>query len=189
METVDLAPGRWIDGQLPPNVRVGPNSVITSDFAFKRFRSRAEPALAMGAHCTMDGVHFALGEAARVQIGDFCCFTNAVLLCEQELRIGSYVVIGWNATVADTDFHPIAPAERIADAVACSPLGKGRARPPVTCAPVTIEDDVWIGPNATILKGVVLGAGAFIEPGALVTRDVPPRARVMGNPAQIVGRV
>ena len=46
-----------------------------------------------------------------------------------------------------------------------------------------------MGPNATILKGVRLGAGAFIEAGALVTRDVPPRARVRGNPAQIIGEV
>jgi acetyltransferase-like isoleucine patch superfamily enzyme len=50
-----------------------------------------------------------------------------------------------------------------------------------------IEDDVWIGPNATILKGVRLGAGAWIEPGSLVARDVPPGSRVLGNPAQIVG--
>jgi acetyltransferase-like isoleucine patch superfamily enzyme len=52
-----------------------------------------------------------------------------------------------------------------------------------------VEDDVWIGPNATILKGVHIGAGAFIEAGALVVRDVPRRARVMGNPAQVIGAV
>jgi acetyltransferase-like isoleucine patch superfamily enzyme len=52
-----------------------------------------------------------------------------------------------------------------------------------------IEHDVWIGPNATILKGVRIGAGAFIEAGTLITRDVPPRARVLGNPAQIIGEV
>src|SRR5260370_42448153 len=77
----------------------------------------------------MDGVHFAVGETGRVSIGDYCYFTNAVHLCELELRIGNYVVIGWNATLADTDFHPLAPAERIADAVACSPLGRGPPRP------------------------------------------------------------
>jgi acetyltransferase-like isoleucine patch superfamily enzyme len=55
--------------------------------------------------------------------------------------------------------------------------------------PVVIDDDVWIGPNATILKGVHVGTGAWIEAGALVTRDVPPRARVLGNPAQVVGSV
>ena len=52
-----------------------------------------------------------------------------------------------------------------------------------------IDDDVWIGPNAAVLKGVHIGAGAFIEAGSLVTRDVPPRARVLGNPAQVIGEM
>jgi acetyltransferase-like isoleucine patch superfamily enzyme len=188
-ETVVPAPGVWTSGDLPPNVRVGANTVISGDHAFRRFRSRLDPALRIGADCTMDGTHFALGEEARVEIGDYCYFTNAILLCELEVRIGRYVVIGWNATIADTDFHPIAPAERIADALACSPLGKGRPRPAIPRLPVVVEDDVWIGPNATILKGVRIGAGAFVEAGALVVRDVPARARAMGNPAQVVGRV
>jgi hypothetical protein len=115
---------------LPANVRVGEGTVITGDHAFKRFLSRSSPGLTIGAHCTMDGTHFAVGEGGRIQIGDYCYFTNAVLLCELELRIGSYVVIGWNATIADSDFHPIAPADRIADAVACSPLAGGTAAAP-----------------------------------------------------------
>jgi acetyltransferase-like isoleucine patch superfamily enzyme len=182
-------PGRWTDGELPANVCAGTNSVLTGDYAFKRFLSHCNPALLIGTHCTMDGVHFALGEEGRVEIGDYCYFTNAVLLCELELRIGSYVVIGWNTAIADTDFHPLGAAERIADAVACSPLGKGRPRPAIVRRPVIIEDDVWIGPSATILKGVRIGAGTFIEAGTLVTSDVPPRSRVRGNPAQIVAEV
>ena len=169
----------------PPNVQIGSNTVITGDHAFRRFRSRVDPALTIGADCTMDGVHFAIEGNGRVTIGNFCYFTNAVLLCELELQIGNYVVIGWNATIADSDFHPLAPAERIIDAIACSPLASGRARPSIACKPVIIEDDVWIGPNATILKGVRIGSGAFIEAGALVTRNVPAGARVFGNPAQI----
>jgi len=94
------------------------------------------------------------------------------------------VVIGWNATIADTDFHPIAPADRIADAIACSPLAAGRPRPPIARRAVVIEDDVWIGPNATILKGVRLGRGSWIEPGALVVHDTLPGSRVGGNPAR-----
>jgi acetyltransferase-like isoleucine patch superfamily enzyme len=189
MPDASLGAGRWLDGELPTNVRVGDDSVITGGYAFKRFRSRIDLALVVGAHSTLDGVHFALGAEGRVEIGDHCYFTNAVLLCELELRIGNYVMIGWNATVADTDFHPIGPAERIADAIACSPLGKGRPRPEIPRRPVVIEDDVWIGPNATILKGVRIGAGAFVEAGALVAHDVPAGMRVVGNPAQVVGEV
>ena len=181
--------GKWQHGTVPENVVLGPNTVITGDLAFKRFHSRLPDALRIGAHGTMDGVHFDLGENARVAIGDYCYFTNVVLLCELEVRIGNYVVIGWNTTLADSDFHPIAPALRVADAFACSPLGKGRPRPPVACKAIVIEDDVWIGPNATVLKGVRIGAGAWIEPGSMVTRDVPTRTRVMGNPAQVRGEL
>jgi len=183
------SPSPWAHGPLPPNARVGAGTVISGEHAFKRFRSKQPDGLVIGANCTMDGVHFAVESEGRISIGDFCYFTNAVLLCELELRIGNYVVIGWNASIADSDFHPIAPAERIADAIACSPLGNGRTRPTVARRPVIIEDNVWIGPNATILKGVRIGAGAFIEAGALVTRDVPPRARMLGNPAQVIGEV
>jgi acetyltransferase-like isoleucine patch superfamily enzyme len=137
----------------------------------------------------MDGAHFAVGEDARIVIGDYCYFTNAVLLCELEFRIGNFVVIGWNTTIADTDFHPISPALRVADALACSPLGKGRPRPEIMRKPVVIDDSVWIGPNAAIMKGVHIGTGAFIEPGTIVTQDVPPRARMAGNPARIIGEV
>ena len=181
--------GRWLDGALPPNARVGAHTIITGPDVFKRFFGTDPLALSIGARCTMDGVHFGIGRTGRVSIGDYCYFTNPLLLCELEIDIGSYVVIGWNATVADTDFHPIDPAERIADAIACSPLGQGRPRPATIRRKVVIEDGVWIGPNATILKGVRIGAGALVEPGAMVTRDVAPRTRVMGNPARSVGRI
>ena len=181
----DIAPGRWDHGDPPANVRFGPNTLVTGDLAFKRFHGRRPVGLTLGAHCTMDGVHFDVGVEGRITVGDYCYFTNAVLLCEMEITIGSYVVIGWNVTIADTDFHPVAPAERIADAISQSPLGKGRPRPAIAKRPVAIGDDVWIGPAATILKGVTIGDGAWIEAGAMVTRDVAPGARVHGNPARV----
>lgn len=186
-QTNALQPGRWEDGKVPANVSLGSNTLIRGDRAFFRFRSKKDRALVIGEHCTMDGVHFSLGEEAHVKIGDYCCFSNAILMCEQELSIGNYVVIGWNATIADSDFHPISPAQRIADAIACSPLANGRTRPPIATKAVVIEDDVWIGPNVTILKGVQIGRGAFIEPGALITRNVPPGARMLGNPGKMIG--
>ena len=188
----DLPAGYWTSGDLPPNVRVGPNSVITGDYitgtlTFKRFFSEVDPGLTIGAHCTMDGVLFNIGKEGRVVIGDYCYFKDAVLLSELELCIGNYVVVGWRATIADADFHPAAPPARLADVIALSPVGRGHPRQPFARRPVIIEDDVWIGPNATVLKGVRIGAGAFVEPGAVVVKDVPAGARVLGNPAQVIG--
>ncbi|GAB5404484.1 MAG: hypothetical protein Aurels2KO_27150 [Aureliella sp.] len=53
--------------------------------------------------------------------------------------------------------------------------------------PVTIECDVWIGSNVTILKGVSIGRGAVVGAASVLTKDVEPYAIVVGNPARIIG--
>ena len=177
------------DPTVPANVRIGENTVVSGDGSWVRYRGVGDDSVIVGHHSTMENVHFAVGENGRLTIGDYCYFTNSLLLCEFEVQIGNYVIMGWNASIADTDFHPIDPALRILDAVAVSPLGDRRSRPPIERLPVVIEDDVWIGPNATILKGVRVGAGSIVDPGALVTADIPSGVRVQGNPARVVGQV
>lgn len=177
-----LAPGYWTEGPLPQNVTLGEGSRVQGPNAFKRFHGR----LCVGTTSILDGVHVATGPRGCVQIGDWSYLTNVVLLCDLSVTIGSYVRIGWNTSIADTDFHPMDPALRVQDAIACSPLGNIADRPRVECAGVIIEDDVWIGPQATILKGVTIGRGAFVEAGSVVTRDVAPGARVLGNPARVI---
>ena len=49
-----------------------------------------------------------------------------------------------------------------------------------------IGDDVFVGMEALVLKGVTIGDGAVVGAGAVVTQDVPPRTVVAGNPAQAV---
>lgn len=56
-----------------------------------------------------------------------------------------------------------------------------------TTAGVTIEDDVFIGPCVTILPSVTIGEGSVISAGTVVTRPVPPRTVVQGNPGRFVG--
>ena len=173
----------------PANVQIGPDSVLTGRETFRRFFSERDPAVVIGAHCHLQDLQLALGKRACLRVGDHVFAAHLIILAEEEVSIGSRVFISFNVVLADADFHPIEPAARIADAIALSPVAHGRVRPPIATAPVRIDDDVWIGPNVTILKGVHIGAGAFIEPGAMVTRDVPARARVLGNPAQIIGEV
>jgi acetyltransferase-like isoleucine patch superfamily enzyme len=52
---------------------------------------------------------------------------------------------------------------------------------------VFIEDDVWIGANATILPGVTIGSGSIVAAGSVVTKPVPPNAIVAGVPAKFIG--
>jgi maltose O-acetyltransferase len=53
-------------------------------------------------------------------------------------------------------------------------------------APVIIEDDVWIGARVIILPGVTVGSGSVLGAGAVVSRDVPPYAVVVGNTGRVV---
>jgi acetyltransferase-like isoleucine patch superfamily enzyme len=85
--------------------------------------------------------------------------------------------VGANTTIVDTDFHPLDPTER-------------RLRPAeAKTAPIFIEDDVFIGMNCLILKGVRLGQGSVVGAGSVVTKDVPPGSIVAGNPAQVIRRI
>jgi UDP-2-acetamido-3-amino-2,3-dideoxy-glucuronate N-acetyltransferase len=52
--------------------------------------------------------------------------------------------------------------------------------------PTVVKKGASIGANATILPGLTIGEGAMVGAGAVVTKDVPPRAMVVGNPARIV---
>lgn len=86
--------------------------------------------------------------------------------------IGDNVLIGHNVVLATLD-HDLDPAKRSL----------------LHCAPIRIGNDVWIGSNATITKGVAIGDGAVVAAGAVVTRDVPPRTIVGGVPAKVIKEI
>lgn len=111
---------------------------------------------------------------ATLVIGAGFGMTGGSVVCEERITIGDNVWVGANSTILDTDFHPLVPAERLA-----RPLDGATA-------PVVIEDNVFIGMNALVLKGVTLGAGCVVGAGSVVTRDVPAGAVVVGNPARVV---
>lgn len=176
----------WYQGILPLNIMAGEQSLIDSSFCFKHFFSTLPVGLKVGKHVTLWRTALSTEENGYIEIGDYSYITNASLVCSTKICIGKRVFIAGGVTIADSDFHPIGPALRMADTIALSPIGNATNRPPIKSKAVTIEDDVWIGFNATILKGVHIGSGAIIEPGSLVLENVAPGTTVSGNPAQPV---
>lgn len=59
-------------------------------------------------------------------------------------------------------------------------------RPVITCKPVHIKRNAWIGVNVTVLPGVTIGENAIVGACSVVTKDVPDNAVVAGNPARVV---
>jgi acetyltransferase-like isoleucine patch superfamily enzyme len=179
-------PGDWFSGRIPNNIAVGEKVVIDSSFCFKHYYATAPIGLRVGHHVTIWRTALSIEPEGFVEIGDYCYLANSSLVCSSRITLGARVLVAGGVTIADSDFHPIAPAARLADTIALSPVGDRRRRPVVEARPIVIEDDVWIGYNATILKGVRVGAGAVIEPGALVLKDVATGVHVVGNPARVV---
>lgn len=99
--------------------------------------------------------------------------------CADLIVIGNRALIAERVTIFDNNNHPLDPIARARNL----PVEKENI------APVKIEDDVWIGAGATILKGVTVGYGAVIATNAVVTHDVPPLTVVAGNPARVVKKI
>lgn len=118
-------------------------------------------------------VELATGPSGILRIGDGVRLNYGVSIAAQkEVVIGHRTRIGPYVMIVDSDFH--------------DPYVRSR-RPPAH--PVVIEDDVWIGAKASVLKGVRVGRGAIIGTGAVVTRDVAPFTIVAGVPARLVGQL
>ncbi|MBQ0087738.1 MAG: acyltransferase [Prevotellaceae bacterium] len=113
--------------------------------------------------CVLKNGHLTLGRNS---------YMNASLIqCADAITIGDNCAIASDALIQDTDFHPI--------------LDENGKEKPIS-KPIVIGNHVWICAHAIVLKGVTIGDGAIVAAGAVVTKDVPARCVVAGNPAKVV---
>jgi acetyltransferase-like isoleucine patch superfamily enzyme len=185
IDEFDDITGKWNYGRLPANVRLGTGCWLERKDTFERFRSEQDPGLILGDRVRVyTWTTFNVEPSGVVEIGDDSILVGAVFMCNERITVGKRVIISYNVTIADSDFHPADPELRKQDAIANSPAGDRSKRPAVVSRPVVIEDDVWIGIGAIVLKGVRIGRGARVGAGAVVTSDVLPGQSVAGNPAR-----
>ena len=105
----------------------------------------------------------------------------------EKIELGARVIISHGAQIFDNNSHSLSAQDRHERFRELRTAGRHLQREEVSHKPVRIEDDVWIGFNSAVLKGVTIGRGAVIGACSVVTSDVPPFAIMVGNPARKVG--
>ena len=179
--------GDWYPGEVPPNVEFGDGFWLETAQVFRFCKSTHHPAVRFGKFCSVyAGCSFAVKGKGRCTVGDYTLLNGALVMCEEEISIGSYCLISWNVGIADSDFHPLDPVARKKDVMVLNPYTATEPRPFIPTKPVRIGDNVWIGMGAIVLKGVTIGENSVIGAGAVVSHDVPANVVVAGNPAKIV---
>lgn len=115
-------------------------------------------------------------EGAELIINDHVGLNGVMIFCQNKITIGNNASIGGACRIFDTDHHSLDPFERR------DPVLNGNCK----TAPVIIGDDVFIGTNSLILKGVTIGNRSVIGAGSVVTKDIPADEIWGGNPAKFI---
>ncbi|MFZ4105144.1 acyltransferase [Flavobacterium sp.] len=113
-----------------------------------------------------------------LEIRDYSGFSGVSIVCSNKIIIGRYLNCGGNVSIWDTDFHPIDHLDR-----------RIHDFEKINSAPIEIGDDVFIGANSIILKGVKIGDRSVIGAGSVVTKNVPENQIWAGNPAKFIKNI
>ena len=120
-----------------------------------------------------------LRPGAELSIGDDTGISGGSFCAAKSVRIGSGCLIGANCLVTDCDFHALKPEGRRHNS---DPADIG-------CAPVVIGDNVWLGANVTVLKGVTIGRDTVVAAGSVVTKSLPEGVLAAGVPAKVIRKL
>jgi|688.fasta_scaffold00992_13 acetyltransferase-like isoleucine patch superfamily enzyme len=166
---------------------IDPTATITGDGAIVNLQKNKDH-IHVGKHTNIRGELLVMQGSGRIRVGDYCYIgADSRIWAGESISIGNRVLISHNVNIHDNIAHPLDAAARHQDFLYLF------CEAPVTtvdyrAAGITIGDDVWIGFNATILKGVTIGNGAVIGACTVITKDVPPYAVVVGNTSQEIVR-
>ncbi len=115
-------------------------------------------------------------QGGMISMGDFTAINNGAHInasCGGHIRIGSHCPIGPGVVMRTANHRFSDAAEYIQN--------QGH-----DAADIIIEDDCWLGANVIVLAGVKIGRGAVVGAGAVVSKDVPEMAVVVGVPARVI---
>lgn len=150
--------------------------------------SKNRNSITIGKQSNIEGLLLVYAYGGKIKIGDFCSLSqNSRIISTDNISIGNRVLIAHNVNIIDNNSHPIDAALRHQDFLESFSIGMQPHD--LNAAPIIIEDDVWIGHNTTILKGVTIGKGAIIGSNSVVTKDIEPFSVYVGNPIRLIKKL
>jgi acetyltransferase-like isoleucine patch superfamily enzyme len=153
--------------------QLAPGSRLLASAAVYNIRS-LRSAVQVGAGSVIAGELLTFAHGGKISIGSWCFVgASSRIWSAASIDIGDRVLISHNVNIHDCDSHPRDPAERHRQFVAISTHGHPADISSIDAAPIRIGADAWIGFNATILKGVSIGARSIVAAGSIVTKSMP----------------
>jgi len=141
----------------------------------------------VGNNSHIRGELLVFGHGGKVAIGDYCYIGESTRIWSaSNISIGNRVLISHNVNIHDNNSHPIDDQLRHEQFKKIIGTGHPKEKLDLNEKPIIIKDDVWIGYNVSILKGVTIGESSIIGSDSVVTKDIPPHCIAIGNPAVIV---
>ncbi len=157
-------------------------------YGFPRIENRGKITLGNNmrlnsARCTYNsgnmegGVLLRTSRSGSITVGDEVYLNGTSIISEENVTLGNRIMIGANTVIMDTNTHNVPYKDRL------------KRWDKILRKPVVIEDDVWIGANCFIMKGVRIGRGSIIGAGSVVVGSVDESSIYAGNPAVFVKKI
>lgn len=165
IQNINLGNGCNFIGLMSFNIYRGGQIIIGKNCVFVS----KESANLMGLNhkCMFSATPVNSSSTCSLIIGDNCGFSGTTIRCFKKIEIGKNVRCGANTIIMDGDAH----------------FEDSRTTPP---RPILIKDNVFLGANVVVKKGVTIGENSIIGMNSVVTKDIPANSVAVGIPCKVI---
>jgi acetyltransferase-like isoleucine patch superfamily enzyme len=160
---------------------IAPGARFLSGGSVSNIAGRPER-ISVGSGSRIAGQLLVFRHGGTIRIGEWCYVgEGSRVWSASRIGIGNRVLISHGVNVHDCDSHSLDAEARHRQFRAIAVSGHPQEREDIDSRPIDIEDDVWIGFNAIVLKGSRIGARTIVAAGSIVMGDVPPDSLYIGT--------
>jgi acetyltransferase-like isoleucine patch superfamily enzyme len=167
---------------------IHPTAIIHQSAKFFNPQGKREN-INIGAYSNVRGELLLYGHGGKIIIGEYCYIGEGTRIWSSgNIQVGNRVLISHNVNIHDSNSHPLNSKERHEHFLEIIFNGHPKQLF-LNEKDVVIKDDVWIGFNSSVLKGVTIGSNSVIASCSTIIKSVDSNTMVGGNPATILKKI